>query len=158
MGVEIEGEMTAEERFTRELQAAHDAVCNFDFAEHGDTDYECMVELCRRLAVKREVRSRVDAHKRASGNASTASCALLSMSFPITARAEIISTTTTSTATSAPTLMSTASSTYYTGARQTERARRVAIKLIEGGAKYTCPCPRSRPSRYSRHAKKRSDN
>ena len=54
-----------EERLTRELQAAHDAVLNFDFAEHGETDFERMVELRRRLEVQREVRSRVDAHKRA---------------------------------------------------------------------------------------------
>jgi hypothetical protein len=50
---------------TRELQAAHDAVLNFDFAEHGETDFERMGELRRRLAVKREVRSRVNAYKRA---------------------------------------------------------------------------------------------
>ena len=40
-----------EERLTRELQAAHDAVLNFDFAEHGETDFERMVELRRRLEV-----------------------------------------------------------------------------------------------------------
>jgi hypothetical protein len=55
--------MTAEELLTRELQAGHDAVRNYDFAEHGETDVERMVELRRRLAVKREVQSRVDAHK-----------------------------------------------------------------------------------------------
>lgn len=54
-----------EERLTRGLQAAHDAVVSFDYAEHGETDFERMVELRRRLAVKREVRSRVDAYKRA---------------------------------------------------------------------------------------------
>jgi len=59
--------MTDEERLTREFQAAHDAVRNFDFAEHGETDYERMVELRRRLAVKREVRSRVDAYKGSGG-------------------------------------------------------------------------------------------
>jgi hypothetical protein len=53
-----------EERLTCGLQAAHDAVLSF-FAEHGETDFERMVELRRRLAVKREWRSRVDAYKRA---------------------------------------------------------------------------------------------
>jgi hypothetical protein len=55
--------MSDEIRLTRELQAAHDAVRNFDFAENGKTDTERMVELRRRHAIKREVRSRVDAQK-----------------------------------------------------------------------------------------------
>ena len=55
--------MSEEEGLMHELQAAHDAVRNFKFAEHGVTDCEQMVELRRRLAIKRETRSRVDAYK-----------------------------------------------------------------------------------------------
>jgi hypothetical protein len=54
-----------EERLTRKFQVAHNAVCDFDFAEPGKTDFERTAEYLRLIAVKREVRSRVDAYKRA---------------------------------------------------------------------------------------------
>jgi hypothetical protein len=59
--------MSDEDRLVRELQAAHDAVRDFEFAEHGESDYQRMIKLRRLLAVKREVRSRADAYKRRSG-------------------------------------------------------------------------------------------
>jgi hypothetical protein len=55
--------MSEQDHLLRELQAAHDAVHNFDFAEYGESDYDRMVELGRLIAVKREVRSRVNAYK-----------------------------------------------------------------------------------------------
>jgi hypothetical protein len=55
--------MSSEQTLIRELQAAHDAVRHFDFAQDGQTDYARMIELRRRLAIKRAARSRVDAAK-----------------------------------------------------------------------------------------------
>ncbi len=54
--------MADEDRLLRELQDAHDAVCNFEFAYQGWTDLERMVEYQRLIAAKREVQGRVNAH------------------------------------------------------------------------------------------------
>lgn len=55
--------MAREDRLLQELQDAHDAVCNFEFARQGRTDLERMVEYQHLIAAKREVQARVDAHK-----------------------------------------------------------------------------------------------
>ena len=55
--------MGDEERLLRELQEAHDAVCNFEFAAQGWTDLKRMVEYQRLIATKREMQGRIDVHK-----------------------------------------------------------------------------------------------
>jgi len=54
--------MSIENRLTRELQNAHDAVRDYPFAEHGRTDYRRMVEFLRLVAAKRSAQARVNAY------------------------------------------------------------------------------------------------